>query len=433
MDDAREAISGVLRGPFVSKIKYRTAVRWFDRHSGEHRDRLRMLQNTGELEVLERFLLSYLYWQLVEKERTQNEVLTHELDSAWEHLPEPMSELRQKMLDVVSAAKRTKRQLEKVYGDTKVMKKVRAHAWKAAFGDTLYRAVDLPEEVIRDLDVLILGETGSGKERIAQAIMAGKFGAEPPETVERNAAGFARNLLDSELFGHVEGAFTGASRDRAGAIASSDGGCLFLDEVADLAPATQVKLLRVLETDEVRKVGGDESRSVDVRYISATSEPIERKVENGDFRRDLFERLAGFVIRIPPLRQQGDEIARIGMKILDRWDEQWDVPVERRQIKEFLESRWAREYGWPGNVRELQSHLRRLILGLPYGERQARQTGDGASHTAALPEDILNGTATEARVKRWYAKRVYEDVGEKKRVAHRLDITRGTLDRRLHG
>ncbi|MEM9489353.1 MAG: sigma-54 factor interaction domain-containing protein, partial [Myxococcota bacterium] len=207
-------------------------------------------------------------------------------------------------LRVVMAAGRCYQLLATIRGGSAEMHRSKRAIWAACFGDSLRHSLDL-ERVIRDHDVLILGETGTGKESFARAIQVatpGPHDGSPAPSAAINAAALPTTLVESELFGHIKGAFTGASETRVGRLRSSDSGCFFLDEVGDLPSTTQVKLLRVIETNDVFPLGSDVPTTVDVRYVAATHKDLESLVDKGEFRRDLFERLAGNIIRIPPLR-----------------------------------------------------------------------------------------------------------------------------------
>lgn len=218
------------------------------------------------------------------------------------------------------AAGRCYRALAAVLGGSKRMNRVRRDTWAACFGDSLRSALDL-ERVIRDHDVLLFGETGTGKEAIARAIQlatpGGTDGA-PAPMAAINAAAVPLTLVESALFGHIKGAFTGAQETRTGRLRTASGGSFFLDEVGDLPSTTQVKLLRVMETNEVFPLGSDSPETIDVRYIAATHKDLEAMVECKEFRRDLFQRMAGNVIRMPPLRDRPEDMIEIGTAFVAR-------------------------------------------------------------------------------------------------------------------
>jgi transcriptional regulator with GAF, ATPase, and Fis domain len=216
----------------------------------------------------------------------------------------------------------------------------------------LYAIVD--KVAPTDTTVLIEGETGTGKELVARAIHAGSRRAGAP-FVAIDCGAIPENLIESELFGHVRGAFSGATGDRAGAFEEADGGTLFFDEVGELPLQLQKKLLRALETREIRKVGGSSARRVDVRVLAATNRALSRSVNDGLFREDLFYRLAVVSIQTPPLRMRRDDIPVLARHFLERFTgKPQEVPPA---LLPTLVTR-----GWPGNVRELKNYIERWIV-----------------------------------------------------------------------
>ena len=213
---------------------------------------------------------------------------------------------------------------------------------------------------VKDLNapVLITGESGTGKELIARAIhetgarRGGRF-------VAVNCGAIPDQLLESELFGYARGAFTGAVRDRAGLIEEADGGTFFLDEVGDLSFPLQAKLLRLIQEREVRRVGENRLRSVDVRFISATNKNLDREIEQGNFREDLYYRLRIIAIEIPPLRERRDDL----VLLLEHFAGKFGRELKKEKVRftpralELLAC-----YPWPGNVRELQNEIQRCLI-----------------------------------------------------------------------
>src|SRR5947207_11421243 len=206
--------------------------------------------------------------------------------------------------------------------------------------------------------VLITGESGTGKELVARAIYQHGPRAQAP-FLALNCAAIPENLLESELFGHEKGAFTGADRKRIGKFEQCHGGTLFLDEVGDMPPATQAKMLRVLQEQTFERVGGNETIRTDVRLVAATLRDLKACSEEGKFRPDLYYRLGVFTIHLPPLRDRGDDLLMLVQYYLRRFNRELGREV-REVAPEGLER--LRAYPWPGNVRELQSVLKQALL-----------------------------------------------------------------------
>jgi DNA-binding NtrC family response regulator len=206
-----------------------------------------------------------------------------------------------------------------------------------------------------DSTVLVTGESGTGKELVARAVHYASMRADGP-LVRINSGALAPSLLESELFGHVKGAFTGAIDERQGLFALADGGTLFLDEVGELAPETQVKLLRVLESGEFLPVGGREVKTCNVRIVAATNRDLLTMVKSGDFREDLYYRLAVIPLHIPPLRERSEDIPVLAGHLLSR-----HAIKLRRGIHGFTQEALQAmvAYSWPGNIRELDNRIQR--------------------------------------------------------------------------
>ncbi|HEX9053147.1 MAG TPA: sigma 54-interacting transcriptional regulator, partial [Anaeromyxobacter sp.] len=245
----------------------------------------------------------------------------------------------------------------------------------------LYRMVELVAR--SESTVMILGESGTGKEMVAAAIHRSSPRAAGP-FVRVSCSALNENLLESELFGHVKGAFTGALRDRRGRFQEADGGTLLLDEIGDVSPVVQVKLLRVIEQREIERVGDSQPIRVDVRLLCATHRDLRRLVAEGRFRADLYFRLAVFPLRVPALRDRGDDVAVLGERFLSRLRAPGRAGAVSPEAVRAL-----RAYPWPGNVRELQNAI----------EYAALQAGDGDLHVEHLPPDVREGAAAPARAR----------------------------------
>lgn len=210
-----------------------------------------------------------------------------------------------------------------------------------------------------DAPVLILGESGTGKELVARMIHA-RSPRRGHRFVPVNCSAVPESLLESELFGHVRGAFTGATGPRRGLFVEADGGTLFLDEIAEMPPGLQAKLLRVIEDGEVRAVGADATRRVDARILAATHGDLEARVAEGLFREDLFYRLNVLQLQIPPLRDRGDDVPRLAAYFLDR--ARREIPGATLRSLSFDAVELLKGHSWPGNVRELANLMLRLVL-----------------------------------------------------------------------
>ncbi|MDH3480613.1 MAG: sigma 54-interacting transcriptional regulator [Gammaproteobacteria bacterium] len=241
-------------------------------------------------------------------------------------------------------------------------------------------------------NVLLQGESGVGKELVAHAIHIRSPRAEDP-LVKVNCASIPKELFESEFFGHVKGAFTGAHRDRIGRFQLADGGTLFLDEVSEIPLELQGKLLRVLQESEFERVGDDVTRSVDVRVIAATNRNLEQLIVDGKFREDLFYRISVFPVEVPPLRERDDDVVQLAQHFLEQTCKDFgrEVLTLTRAQTENL-----RAYPWPGNVRELKNVIERAVilsqgkvLRLDLSMLDLHTETDEATETAAAGSDIL--------------------------------------------
>jgi two-component system response regulator HupR/HoxA len=254
-----------------------------------------------------------------------------------------------------------------------------------ASGSPLDAVCEMAERVARyDLSVLVLGESGGGKELLARAMHYASPRAGAAFVVE-NCAAIPDTLLESELFGHKRGAFTGAYEDHPGLFQRADGGTVFLDEIGETSPAFQVRLLRVLQEGEVRPVGGARPVPVDVRVIAATHRDLEQRVHDGLFREDLYYRIAGVTLTVPPLRERPGDIAPIAQRLLGEVAHELGRPGMRLADDALA---CLMGYPWPGNVRELRNEIARAIA-LSDGE---------VVDAPALSTRVLHGQAGRAGV-----------------------------------
>jgi transcriptional regulator with GAF, ATPase, and Fis domain len=210
----------------------------------------------------------------------------------------------------------------------------------------------------KDVRVLILGERGTGKELIAEAIYSHSLRYNMP-FVRVNCATLTHDLLASELFGHQKGSFTGASETKTGLLKAADGGTLFLDEVADLSLEAQASILRFLQEGEVRPVGSLQTFKVNVRIISATNKNLEEAMEKGNFREDLHDRLNGFSLLIPPLRERKEDIPALVTHFIDKFNLKFNETVSSFSIEAMDR---LMKYSWKGNIRELKTVISRAII-----------------------------------------------------------------------
>lgn len=277
--------------------------------------------------------------------------------------------------------------------------------------------------------VLITGESGTGKELVAETLHRNSDRTAQP-FVKVNCAALAENLLESELFGHEKGAFTGADRQRDGTFVQADGGTLFLDEIGETSAAMQVKLLRVLQEGELQRVGGNQTISVDVRIIAATNRDLEEEVEKGRFREDLYYRLNVVTLEVPPLRERQGDVELLAERFIERFAEKNRRTVESvsRECMQHLTA-----YPWPGNVRELENAIERGVI-LMRGNHLTEKSLPLAlqKHFQENPQAGTAKPATLQEAEKVLIKQTLKETdGNKSEAARRLGITRKTLQNKL--
>jgi two-component system nitrogen regulation response regulator GlnG len=366
-------------------------------------------------------------------------------EGAWEYLLKPL-ELGQ-LRDVIDRALRSSRLMrtpaEVAEGEPATTKSDLLVGRCPAIQE-VYKAIGRVAR--QNITTLILGESGTGKELVARAIYQHSDRANHP-FLAINCGAIPENLLESELFGHEKGAFTGADRRRIGKFEQCHGGTIFLDEIGELTPLAQVKLLRLLQDQQFERVGGDEVIRTDVRILAATNADLERAAEDGRFRKDLYFRLNGFTLRLPPLRERGDDLRLL----IDHYLRRFSQELGRDAVEIAPEAMdLLKGYSWPGNVRELQSVLRHAILHTPGStilpESLPTQLTNHASPPPAagdfswddfVNERIAQGTTSlyaesVERLEREVLVRVLRHTaGNQLQAAKILGITRGSLRNKI--
>ncbi|MEO0026004.1 MAG: sigma-54 dependent transcriptional regulator [candidate division WOR-3 bacterium] len=343
---------------------------------------------------------------------------------AEEYLPKPFTD--EELLNAVRrvleklrmrrAAEASRIAIKKVYpgllGESPAMKKV-------------FNAIERAAQV--SATVLITGESGTGKELVARAIHYASKRASAP-FVPVNCGGIPETLLESELFGYVKGAFTGATETRAGFFQTAEGGSIFLDEISETSPSMQVKLLRVLQDKEVRMLGDSRAYRVDVRIMAATNKDLLALVQKGAFREDLFFRLNVLNISVPPLRERGEDIFLLARYFVEKFAREMgrSVPHFTDQALDAL-----RRYEWPGNVRELENLIQRLLVMVDGDKIDITDLPSHMRFSFAARVDL---TRTLKEVECEYILQVLKSVGGNlTRAAQILGIDRKTLRNKLKG
>lgn len=331
--------------------------------------------------------------------------------------------LMHRAFEKVQLAKRVQ-QLERQLGEKHSLHQIIGHS------KSLRQAITLAQKVAStDTTILLTGETGTGKEVFAQAIHQ-----ESPSNkhafIAVNCAAFSRELLESELFGHRSGAFTGATKDRKGLFEEANHGTIFLDEIGEMALDLQAKLLRVLETGEFLRVGDSKPTKVNVRVIAATNRDLAKEVEKGHFRQDLFYRIAVFSIHLPPLRERVEDIEALAHHFLRVFALKTNKPI-RTIEKAYLKA--LQQHHWPGNIRELKNIIERSVI----------LTDDDQLAVSSLPSELqlLSPVGNEGKILSAFDLASAEKIhiqkvlnytnGNKTKTAELLNIALTTLYRKL--
>ena len=312
------------------------------------------------------------------------------------------------------------------------------YSFDGIIGDSpaMQRVFDVMEKVSgTDTTVLLTGETGTGKDIVAKTIhyVGSRHGR---RFVAQNCAALPDTLLESELFGHKRGAFTGAHADKQGLFELADGGTIFLDEIGETQPGMQVRLLRVLQDGEIRPLGSSETRKVDVRVIAATNSDLDKAVAQGRFREDLFYRLRVVEIKLPPLRVRRTDIPALAHHFLDRVAKRMQRPLAG--ITQAAMDRFT-ACQWPGNVRELENEIERIaalagdekVIGVEMLSEHVRGGGRPPEAGELAPEVVSEPNMARAvdALKRHLILRALREMGNKTRAAERLGVPRQSLQK----
>ncbi len=279
-----------------------------------------------------------------------------------------------------------------------------------------------------DSPLLVLGESGSGKELIARLVHRNSPRSQAP-LLAINCAALTETLLESQLFGHIKGAFTGALQNQPGLLATAEGGTLFLDEVGELSPALQAKLLRVLQQGEYLPVGSTRTKQADVRFVSATNKDLEQEVVAGRFREDLFYRLNVITLELPPLRERPEDIALLAEHFLDKMAKRLNQP--RKKISDEVMTA-LHQHDWPGNVRELENVIERSVV-LALGPTLTLDLLPAKFRvTELLPTAATLSSFSLRDAEKLQVQRALDKTGwNKSRTAQLLGVTRKTLDKKI--
>lgn len=278
--------------------------------------------------------------------------------------------------------------------------------------------------------VLVTGENGSGKEIVARTLhrLSPRSGQ---AFVDVNCAAIPEELIESELFGHRKGAFTGATEDRKGKFEIADGGTLFLDEIADMSLRTQAKVLRVLQEQQFQRVGSAATVKVDVRVIAATNKSLDQEIAAGRFREDLYFRLAVIPLHVPPLRERQEDVLLLAQHFLRRFAAETGLPVKR--LSEEARAAMMR-YSWPGNIRELRNVIERVTILVPADTITAADLALPSSRPAASSSVPADGSLRDARdafEREFILRRLDELGGNVSKTAESLGVERSNLYRKL--
>jgi len=354
---------------------------------------------------------------------------------AWDYLPKPL-DMENLELVIQRALKQARLRQENLDLHRRLQEIQEGHSDMVCASKEMRRVMEMAQRVApTNLSVLITGESGTGKELIAQEIhrRSGKGG----ELVAINCASIPHELLEAELFGYRKGAFTGANADRRGLIEEAHAGTLFLDEIGDMPLELQAKILRFLETGRFKRLGETRERKVNTRVVTATNQPLDRLLREGRFREDLYYRIKGIEIHLPPLRERKEEIPLLTERFVSEFSARYDKP-KPLVTREFINA--ITRYQFPGNVRELRNMVERAVVLTPDGEPlvpevlpdEIFQKAAPASQEPCLPlppgglDNLL-----ESRERTLILKALKEAKGIKTRAAELLGISFRSLRYRI--
>jgi len=355
-------------------------------------------------------------------------------DGAYDYIPKPFNTVEFKKIVRDALQKKT------VSRDEEEDHLRKGHHFGCLIGESpqMKRIYDLIRRVATTkTNILVSGESGTGKELVAKAIHGQSQRKDKPFVVI-NCAGIPETLIESELFGHKKGAFTGASTDKAGLFEAGDRGTVFFDEIGELSPAIQVKLLRVIQEKSFTRVGETEERKVDVRFISATNKNLEQEVMDGGFREDLFFRLNVIEIPIPPLRERKGDLALLARHFLAKYS--GELGKDIKKVSTYAMDILS-QYPFPGNVRELENIIERSVAletsnivlpqSLALSNLKTVRIGETRRYTDLGPDGISLDTVMAEIEREYILKAVEMTYGSKKRAAELLGITYEALRHRL--
>jgi two-component system, NtrC family, response regulator AtoC len=348
---------------------------------------------------------------------------------AYDYLPKPFSP--DQLVLVLKKAQERESLRQEVFRLREEVSIQRRYREIIANSPAMRRALEVAAKVARHPSpVLVTGESGTGKELIARLIHD-ESDRSDAAFVPVNCGAIPENLLESELFGYVRGAFTGAERDKPGLFEVASGGTLFLDEIGDMPATLQVKLLRVLQESEIRRLGDTRSRDVDVRLVAATNKDLEEEIRAANFRRDLFYRIAVVPIHLVPLRQRRDEVPVLARHFIDQYNRKLRLDIKGIDADAM---RLLLDYTWPGNVRELENTIERAMVLCD----SARVTVEDLPDHIRTPVPALDGTELsgdelsvkkhgEALEKRLIRQALVRTGGNKTRAAELLELSSRAL------